>query len=439
MKGRSVESNEQLQQAIRSTLDPLAGMAVGKRFAPLLRQIGNASIVMLGEATYGAHECQRTRAEITQLLIEEKGFNAVAVEADWADAHRAHRYVQHQSDDPNAEEALGNFQHFPHWIWRNQDVAGFIEWLHEMNHRRVADARIGFYGLDLYSYSRPIQTVIHHLEKMDQEAAQKARYRYSCFEQFDQDPQQCGYDLGYGLSKHREEEAIAQLLLSNKQTFNQLRQGGFLVPNDLFFAEQIERLFHNSESYYRELVLGRNHCWNLRNRHLFDSLLMLLNHLSRQISEPKIVVWTHNSHLGDARFTEMSTRGEISLGQLVRETYGSKACAIGFTTYSGTIAAASEWGGDMEQKQLRPALPESYEALFYSLEEEAFSLNLHDPAVREDLRKARLERAIGAIYRPQTERISHYFYTQLSQQFDLVLHFDRTDAVIPLDQKNGLI
>jgi erythromycin esterase-like protein len=434
MKGRSVEGDEQLQQAIRSTLDPLAGIAARERFAPLLQQIGNASIVMLGEATYGAHQCQRARAQITQLLIEEKGFNAVALEADWADTQRAHRYVHHQSDDPNAEEALGNFQHFPHWVWRNQDVADFLEWLHEMNHQRPATARIGFYGLDLYSYARSLQTVMRYLEKVNQAAAQQARYRYSCFEQFDQDPQQCGYAPGYGLSQDQEEEAIAHLLLSNKQTLDQLRQSGFLIPNDPFFAEQIERLFHHSEFYYRELVLGRNHSWNLHDRHLFDSLLMLIHHLSRQVGEPKIVVWTHNSHVGDARFTEMSTRGEISLGQLVRETYGSKACAIGFTAYSGAITAAAEWGGDMEQKELRPALPESYEALFHSLEEEAFSLNLHDPAVRDDLRKARLERAIGAIYRPQTERISHYFYTQLSQQFDLVLHFDRTDPVIPLGQ-----
>jgi erythromycin esterase-like protein len=406
---------------------------VEKRFAPLLQQIGNASIVMLGEACAGTHQFYQARAEITQLLIEKKGFNAVAVEADWSDTYRVHRYVQHTSDDQDVEAALSGFHHFPRWMWRNREVADFLEWLREQNRQRPVDARIAFYGLDLYSYYASIQTVMNYLDSLDREAAEMARYRYSCFEQFDQDPQQNGYAASYGLSQHQEEEVIARLVVRSQQTIRSLQEGGLLTPNDQFYAEQIGRLLHNPEPYYRELFRGRHHGWNLRERHLFDSLRTLIDHLTRQNRELKIVVWIHGSHVGDARFTEMSTRGELSFGQLVKESYANKACAVGATTYSGTLIAASDWGGKSEQKQMRPALPESYEALFHSLEEEAFSLNLHAPSVRESLRKARLERAIGAVYRPQTERISHYFYSQLSQQFDVLLYFDQTDALIPLE------
>jgi erythromycin esterase-like protein len=433
MTGRALEGDEQLQQAIRSTLDSLVGLPAHERFAPLLEQIGDASIVMLGEASYGTHQFQQTRAEITQLLIEEKAFNAVAIEADWVDTYRVHRYVQHLSQDQNAHEALNDFRYFPQWMWRNDDVAQFVEWLREQNQRLPIDARIALYGLDLYSYYGAADAVMNYLDRIDREAAQEAGYRYSCFEQFDQDPQQHGYTAGYGLSPQREEEAIAYAMARTQRRIEELRQSRELAAGDQLYAEEIERLIHKAEPYYREIFHGRNNGWNLRNRHLFDSLIMLINHLGKQNRKAKIVVWTHNAHLGDARFTEMSTRGELNLGQLVKETYADKACAIGFTTYNGTTAAASEWGGQVEQKQIRPALPESYEALFHSLYETAFSLNLHNPLIRERLGNARLERSIGAVYRPQTERISHYFYTQLSQQFDLVLHFDQTDAVIPLE------
>lgn len=431
MSGRAVADDDQIQEAIRSTLEPLTASSVDERFATILDQIGNAKIVMLGSASYGTRQFQRARAEISRLLLKKKDFTAVAIEADWADAHPVQHYVQGKSDDADAEAALAGFQHFPQWMWRNHEMAEFVEWLRTENDRRSAEDSIAFYGLDLYGYDGSLQMIMDYLKRVDRKAAQEACYRYSCFEQFDQDPEQHGYAVGYGLTRHREEELVEQLATRSRQIVDRLNEES-TTEEDQVYTAQVERLIDKAGAYYRAIFRGRNNGWNLRERHLFDSLRMLIDRLGAGQRQPKIIVWTHNSHLGDARFTEMSTRGEMNLGQLIKESYANRACTIGFTNYSGTVAAASTWGGQVEFKQMRPALPESYEALFHSLGEAAFSLNLHAPAVREDLRKARLERAVGAVYRPQTERISHYFYTQLSQQFDLVLHFNQTDAVVPL-------
>lgn len=426
------QDTSDLARVLNDHLHPL-NEPTSQAYSPLLDWIGNASVVLIGEASHGTHQFYQIRAEITRALIEQKGFNAVAVEADWPDAYRVNRYVQHRSRDENAQEALGDFQRFPLWMWRNQAVMAFVEWLCAFNQTRSEDQRVGFYGLDLYSLYTSLEAVIDYLDTVDPAAADKARYRYSCFDQFDQDPQQYGYAATFGVAKDCENETIEQLVELRQQALNHLRRDGFVAQDEQFYAEQNARLVRNAEQYYRKMFQGRNTSWNLRDRHMYETLISLADHVRSQTREPKIVVWAHNSHLGDARYTEMATRGELNLGQLVKEQYGQRSYAIGFTTYTGSVAAASDWGARVERKQLRPGLPDSYEALFHEVNAPVFMIDLRADPIADLLRPARLERAIGVLYRPETERSSHYFHAQLSQQFDAIIHVDESDALIPLE------
>jgi erythromycin esterase-like protein len=402
----------------------------------LLDLVGDARFVLLGEASHGTHEFYRTRAEITQRLIQKKGFMAVAVEADWPDAYRVNRYVRGVGDDPTANESLADFRRFPTWMWRNADVLDFVGWLRDHNDLQPAqDRQVGFYGLDLYSLHRSIEVVLAYLDKVDPEAARRARYRYSCFEDFGEDAQAYGYAAGFGISQSCEREAIDQLIELQHKAAEYARGDGQLAEDEAFFLEQNARVIRNAEQYYRTMFGGRVSSWNLRDRHMVETLQALDVHLSRGGRPAKIIVWEHNSHLGDARATEMSTRGELNVGQLVRERYGRAAVLVGFTTYSGTVTAASDWDAPAERKTIRPALAGSYEALFHTTGLPDFEIDLRDnPIAKRHLLGPRLERAIGVIYRPDTERVSHYIYARLSEQFDAIVHFDHTRAVEPLER-----
>jgi erythromycin esterase-like protein len=398
--------------------------------------IGDARFVLIGEASHGTHEFYEQRAEITKRLIQEKGFTAVAVEADWPDAYRINRYVRGMSDDPTPAEALGGFLRFPTWMWRNRDVVIFIDWLRQYNDALPGTApKVGFYGLDLYSMHTSIEAVLDYLDKVDPEAANRARHRYSCFEHFGEDTQAYGYAASYGLTEPCEDAAINQLLELQRQTAEYAKRDGRVTEDEFFCAEQNARLVKNAEEYYRSMFRRRVSSWNLRDRHMAETLKYLVDYLNRQGRRTKVVVWAHNSHLGDARATEMGKAGELNVGQLVRERYGRDSVLIGFSTYTGTVTAASNWGGLPELKRVRPGLPESYEALFHNTGLPGFLLNLReDGQVIDALRKPHLERAIGVIYLPETERISHYFHAQLPDQFDAVIHFDETRGVEPLDR-----
>jgi erythromycin esterase-like protein len=373
------------------------------------------------------------RAEITQRLIRERGFSALAVEADWPDAIRVNRYVRGLSEDATANEALSDFRRFPTWMWRNADVLDLVGWLRDHNELISAgEAKAGFYGLDLYSLHRSIEAVLAYLDKVDPEAARRARYRYSCFEDFGEDVQRYGFSAGFGLSESCEREVVDQLVDLQRHASERQGRDGSEADDELFFAEQNARLVKNAEEYYRTMFRDQVASWNLRDRHMVETLQTLDAHLSRRSGQPaKIVVWEHNSHLGDARATEMGARGELNVGQLVRERYGPAGVLTGFTTYDGTVTAASDWDAPAERKRVRPALPGTYEALFHETGLPAFLLRLKRA---EYLSEPRLERAIGVIYRPDTERISHYFYARLAEQFDAVVHFDRTRAVEPLER-----
>jgi len=423
-----------LTNTIREAAYPLHGNRAD--YDPLIALVGDARFVLLGEASHGTHEFYNARAEITQRLITEKGFNAVAVEADWPDAYRVNRYVQSIDDDQTAQDALSNFRRFPIWMWRNTDVLTFIEWLRTYNSTRTDyNQKVGFYGLDLYSLYNSAEAVIKYLEQVDPQAAQRARYRYACFEHFHEDTQAYGYAASFDLSKSCEQDAIKQLVELQQRTSDYMGRDGRLAEDEFFYAEQNARLVKDAEEYYRTMFSGQVSSWNLRDRHMAETLDALVAHLEQQRGSAKLVVWEHNSHLGDARATSMGADGELNVGQLARERYSNAVVIVGFTTYSGTVTAASNWDMPHEHKRVRPALPESYEHLFHKAALSNFMLSLqNDGQIATALRGPRLERAIGVIYLPHSERISHYFSARLPEQFDAVLHFDETRAVDPLDR-----
>ncbi len=407
--------------AIKDDLDPLIELA------------GGAVFVLLGEASHGTHEFYSTRTEITRRLIQDKGFQAVAVEADWPDAYRVDRYVRGRSGDTGPIQALSGFTRFPVWMWRNRDVEALVAWLRQYNAARAGDApQAGFYGLDLYSMYRSRAEVVRYLSRVDPSAARHAHERYACFDHFGEDEQAYGYAAGLGLSQSCEDEVVQQLRELNRRAYEYMHRDGQTAEDDFFSAEQNARLIKNAEEYYRAMFQGRINTWNLRDRHMAETLHALAAHLERRFGRSKIVVWAHNSHLGDARATDRAQHGEWNLGQLVRERY-SQAILVGFTTYTGTVTAASDWGGPHETKRVRPALPGSHEELFHETGMRRFlTIFAGNERLSGEFRRERLERAIGVIYRPETERASHYFMARIADQFDAVIHFDETRAVEPL-------
>ncbi|HVE55977.1 MAG TPA: erythromycin esterase family protein [Pyrinomonadaceae bacterium] len=420
----------------RETRELRAGEISG--YDALIEFIGDARFVLLGEASHGTHEFYYERAQITKRLIAEKGFTAVAVEADFPDAYRVNRYVRNESEDGDATESLGGFKRFPAWMWRNADVLDFIGWLRAYNDDAASQnrAKVGFYGLDLYSLHTSIEAVLTYLEKIDPEGAARARRRYSCFEHFGSDTQAYGYATGLGIMESCEDEVVGQLVEMNRRAAELASRDGRVARDEFFSAEQNARLVKNAEQYYRMMYRNDVSSWNLRDGHMSETLFSLENHLIGEGKPGKIVVWEHNSHLGDARATEMGKRGEWNVGQLTRQKYGREVVSIGFTTYSGTVTAADDWGGAAQRKRVRPALAGSYESLFHELGLERFLLLMgKESKAKAALAAPLLERAIGVIYRPETERASHYFYARLSEQFDAVIHFDETRAVEPLERR----
>jgi erythromycin esterase-like protein/predicted phosphoribosyltransferase len=419
-------------EVIRRHALPLSGDA--SDYDPLLAAIGDARVVLIGEASHGTHEFYRERALITRRLIAEKGFTAVAAEADWPDAYRVNRYVRGGGPDQDAAEALSGFRRFPAWMWRNADVLDFVGWLRTHNDARPVDERAGFYGLDLYSLRSSSEAVLAYLAKVDPEAAHRARVRYGCFDQFGDELQDYGYAASSGLTESCEREVVAELVDLHKRRLEYASRDGRVAADDYFYAEQNARLVRSAEAYYRTMFRGRAESWNLRDRHMDETLAELMTHLDRARPGAKVVVWAHNSHLGDARATEMGQHGELNVGQLARARFGAAAVLVGFTTYTGTVTAATEWDGPALRRQVRPALAGSCERLFHEAGIARFLLPLRtNLELASTLSTPRLERAIGVIYVPATERRSHYFHADLSRQFDFVIHVDETRAVEPLD------
>jgi erythromycin esterase-like protein len=425
----------QAAQAVREAAQQLTGAA--SDYDRLIAMAGEARFVLLGEASHGTHDFYRARAQITQRLIEQKGFTAVAVEGDWPDAHRVNCFVRAAGEDAFATDALAEFKRFPQWMWRNTVVAQFADWLRAHNDALArGGTKVGFYGLDMYSLRSSMDAVLQFLDKADPEAARQARRRYGCFDHFGDDDQVYGFLSASGANGSCEEQAMDQLRALQRDAMGYAQRDPRIGEDEAFYAEQNARLVKNAEAYYRTMFLSEESTWNLRDRHMVETLESLVRHLERQGKRAKVVVWAHNSHLGDARATEMGRRrGELNVGQLVREAHGREALLVGFSTHRGTVTAASNWGEPAQRKTVRPALAQSYEALFHQTRLERFLLDLRtESEARRVLREPRLERAIGVIYRPSTERMSHYFSAELPAQFDAVIHFDETRAVEPLER-----
>ncbi len=394
--------------------------------APLLDRIGDCPVVLLGEASHGTSEFYRMRARITAELIRRKGFTAVAVEADWPDAAVIDSRVRRR---PVATGSEATFRRFPTWMWANREVADFVGWLRAHNdtvddpHRQVS-----FSGLDLYSLFTSRDVVLGYLDRVDPDAAAVARARYGCLTPWEHDPARYGHAVLTGGFTGCEDGVVATLTDLLRSRLELIAHDG-----DAFFdAAQNALVVADAERYYRVMYRGSVASWNLRDQHMFETLQAVRAHRG---PGTKVVVWEHNSHIGDASATEMGARGEHNVGQLCRREYGDDAYLIGFGTHEGTVAAASDWGGPMERKVVRPSHHRSYERLFHDSGIPAMLLALREPArpeVRDELDDPRLERAIGVIYRPETELQSHYFQARLPDQFDEYVWFDRTGAVDPL-------
>ncbi|MGE5246603.1 MAG: erythromycin esterase family protein [Betaproteobacteria bacterium] len=420
-------------QVVRRRAVPLSGDPA--QYDPLLAGIGDARVVLIGEATHGTHEFYRERAFITRRLIAEKGFTGVAVEADWPDAYRVNRFVRGVGDDEESVDALADFGRFPTWMWRNADMLDFVGWLRTHNEGRPPADRAGFYGLDLYSLRASMQAVLAYLDKIDADAARRARQRYACFDQFGPEMQEYAHAAAYGAGPSCEREVVGQLLELHRHRLEYASRDGRIAPDEFFFAEQNARLVRNAEEYYRSMFRGRAESWNVRDRHMVETLEELMAFLGRTSPDVRVVVWAHNSHLGDARATEMGASGELNVGQLVRERFGSSAVLVGMTTHAGTVTAAPDWDEPAHRFKVRPSLAGSYERLFHEVGLARFMLPLRsDLELSSALAGPRLERAIGVIYAPRTERRSHYFHASLTEQFDYVLHIDETRAVEPLER-----
>lgn len=415
-----------LPELIREAAEPITSVD-NLDLQPLLKRIGDARVVLIGEATHGTSEFYRTRCEITKALIEQKGFDFVAIEADWPDAYRIHDYVTHkQREEPHDWEA---FARFPTWMWRNHEVLDFIHWLRDLNMRRRLPGRpVGFYGLDLYSLYTSIGRVLEYLDSVDPESAKIARVRYGCLTPWEADPASYGHAAITGRYRSCEEEAVKTLQDLLRRQIEAAQKDG----EDLFDAQLNARLVADAERYYRIMYYGSDDSWNHRDTHMFETLRLLLQ---RRGERSKAVVWEHNSHLGNAAATQFGLHGQINVGQLCREAFGDDCYAIGQGTDHGTVAAATDWEGPMEIKTVRPAHRDSYERLMHLAEMNAFFLPLTQSRNKQliaALTPRRLERAIGVIYRPETERLSHYFDASLPEQFDEWIWFDETSAVRPL-------
>lgn len=414
-----------VSRLIREAGEPLGDLDAA--IAALVERIGDARLVLLGESTHGTSEFYRMRARISQALIERRGFQFVAVEADWPDAMRVNRYVSDYL--PRARVDFTPFARFPTWMWRNQEVSEFVEWLRAHNLKQSERLhQAGFYGLDLYSLFTSVAHVLAYLDSVDPDAARIARARYGALTPWQKDPSAYGQAVLTGRYASSETAVVTMLreLLARRLEYG--RKDG----EQFFDAAQNARVVASAERYYRAMYYGSATSWNLRDTHMFDTLVSLLGFHG---AGSRGIVWAHNSHVGNAMATEMSARGELNIGQLCRTRFGEGVYVIGFGTDHGTVAAASNWDEPMQRMRVRPAHPQSYERLCHDSALAAFMLHLRAPrrrAVRDELLADRLERAIGVVYRPDSERASHYFFASLPQQFDEYIWFDETQAVEPL-------
>lgn len=414
-----------VSELIRETCEPISNVR-DVNLGSIVERISGCRLALIGEASHGTAEFYRIRAEITKALIVRGDCQFVAVEADWPDAARIDQYVRGIA--PRNGRRWEAFARFPTWMWRNQEVLEFVEWLREHNQSVAEERRVGFYGLDLYSMFTSIRAVLDYLDRVDPQAAQTARLRYGSLTPWEGDPALYGRLVTSGRFRACENEVVAILTDLLRQRLQYLEHDGYRF----FDAVQNARLVADAERYYRAMYYSGNDSWNLRDQHMFETLELVLSFIG---PASKAVIWEHNSHLGDAASTDMGAGGQTNVGRLCRASYGGAAYLVGQATDHGTVAAASNWDEPVAFMNVRPSHPRSYEYLCHESRVEAFFLPLREPRkpdVREELSSPRLERAIGVVYRPETELASHYFHARLPDQFDELIWFDRSEAVHPV-------
>ncbi len=420
---RPMVTEKSLAEKIHNVCEPFESIEDAD-LGPLLDRIGDARIVLLGEASHGTSEFYQMREKITRELIIRKGFSFVGIEADWPDAARIDHYVRH-FEYPASEWTA--FARFPTWMWRNNDVRQFVDWLREWNVDRDVKQRVAFHGLDLYSLYVSIRSVLDYLDRVDPQSADVARQRYGCLSPWQSDP--AAYGQAALTNQYHSCEKDVTRMLSDLLT----KQATYAEHDGERFMDAVQnaRLVANAEQYYRIMYYGSRASWNLRDSHMFETLKMQISFHGEQ---SKAIVWAHNSHVGNAAATEMSARGETNIGELCRNEFGDDVYSIGFGTHTGTVAAASNWDGPMEIKRVQPSMPDSYERLCHDTGCPRFLLDLKglDSDLRQALSRPRLESAIGVIYRPESELASHYFQSILPRQFDEFIWFDETHAVTPI-------
>ena len=422
----------ELTAILRRFAEPLPPPEQAEAFGAMFDRFGDASVVLLGESTHGTAEFYRARAAITRRLVERHGFTVVAVEADWPDAARIDNYVRHHAPRPRRGEP---FARFPTWMWRNLEVLAFADWLRAHNEGLAAERQVSFHGLDVYSLAESMHAVLAYLDRVDPDAAAQARRRYGCLTPWQDDPARYGKAVAYGGRDPCETRVVEQLREMLDRRLDYIAADG----EAWFDAAQNARIVRAAERYYRIMYRSSTESWNLRDRHMFDTLQAVI---AQRGYGTRAVVWAHNSHIGNAAATAMGWRGQFNIGELCRIAYGDDAVLIGFGTDTGSVAAASDWGADMEIKTVRPARPDSFEHAFRRTGI-ARSLTDWRPADRKPLREALgqplLERAIGVVYRPENELLSHYFEAVMAEQFDAFVWFEQTTAVTPLghERPNG--
>jgi erythromycin esterase len=393
---------------------------------PLLDRIGEARFVLLGEASHGTSEFYTWRQTISQRLIEEKGFSFIAVEGDWPDCYRVNRYIKGYGDSgDSAHQVLHAFDRWPTWMWANDEVVSLAHWLRRRNEGCPAEKKVGFYGLDVYSLWDSMQAVLDYLQRVDGSAAKAAQRAFECFEPFGEDAQR--YARATLWVPDTCEDEVVQLLTDLRSKGSRYHQDG---REDYFNAEQNALVAKNAENYYRTMVHGSSESWNVRDRHMVESLNRLMDHHG---PGAKAIVWEHNTHIGDARATDMADDGMLNVGQLVREQNPPQdVVLVGFSSYRGSVIAASAWGAPIERMPMPEAAPGSWEALLHEAEPADGLLLLDRSSLSEEFNQLRGHRAIGVVYRPHYEAPGNYVPTRMADRYDAVLYLDETRALRPL-------
>jgi protein-L-isoaspartate(D-aspartate) O-methyltransferase len=418
-------TDAELVNIVRDSCEPFTSIETAN-LEPLIDRIGRSDVVLIGEASHGTSEFYKMRSRITRELIVKKNFNFIAIEGDWPDAARIDHFVRHFDTPPSEWTA---FARFPTWMWRNNDVREFVDWLRIHNTDKRLDQRVAFHGLDLYSLYSSIRAVLKYLDEVDPATAQLARQRYGCLTPWQADPATYGRAALTGSYRSCESDVVHML----RELATKHREYAEHDGERFLDAVQNARLVANAERYYRVMYYGSRESWNLRDSYMFETLKILRDF---HWPENKAIIWAHNSHVGDAAATEMSSRGELNIGHLCRKEFGNLAYSIGFGTDNGTVAAASDWDGPMEIKTVQPSHPDSYERLCHQTGFQGFMLGLREAkseSLTQGLSRPRLERAIGVIYRPESELASHYFHAVLPKQFDEYVWIDSTRAVQPFE------